>query len=381
MTNKTKTVAKKATQPKLSSVSKQMKNMRINTSGRPGPSSSVSKLQKFFPKGVPSMSRKCVTVDEDEYITDISSTTSFTNTQFALNPGQSGTFPWLYKIAANWEKYKFNKIEFYYKPEASAYATAGQTGKVILSFDYDAADAAPTSKTMCEDTDPHVDCMPYEECYLPLDVAFINDTLTGKYVRPGGVPGATDIRLYDGGNLNVSTYGTTTGGVCGEIRVRYSVTFEKPILEPAATISNNYSVAHFQSTTTEVAGATTVGTTLLLATSVVNGLGIVNTSGSFSLPFGNYLVIARNAITFTAANQILGYNLDVQRNGVTTVPAGSLYGMNTSAQLSIGTPLNTGDISFFLQSTTAANAYTLVSTLTYNEGAATNAGQLIFISI
>jgi hypothetical protein len=370
MTNKTIKSLKKG---KLNKLTKDMKTLTVSSSGK-SQRSAVLKQSPRFPTGTSFMSRKCVNIEEDEYIADISSTTSFTNTQFPLNPGQVGTFPWLSKIAANWEKYRFNKIEFYYKPEASAYATAGQTGKVILSFDYDAADAAPTSKTMCEDTDPHVDCMPYEECFLALDTAYINDTNTGKFVRPGGVPGATDIRLYDGGNLNVSTYGTASGGVCGEIRVRYSVTLEKPVLEPATPIANNYSVAHFQTTTTEAAGATGVASQMLFATSVVNGLGIVNTAGSFALPLGNYMVIYRLQVV---ASEGTGLTTDLLRNGSSTVPVGSLCTTNSGGT----TPFNTGDLSFFIQSSSISNAYTVTVTDTYTTGSATNAGQIIFFAI
>jgi len=359
-------------------MTKQMKTLTVTSGRDPNLRSRVLKQSPQFPSGVSAMSRKCVTIEEDEYIADIASTTAFTNTQFPLNPGQLLTFPWLSKLAANWEKYRFNKIEFYYKPEASAYATAGQTGKVILSFDYDAADAAPTSKTMCEDTDPHVDCMPYEECFLVLDCKYVNDTLTGKYVRPGGVPGGTDIRLYDGGNLNVSTYGTTTGGTCGEIRVRYSVTLEKPIIEPATPISNNYSVAHFESTTTEASGASTVAAQLLFATSVVNGLGIVNTAGSFALPLGNYLVIVRNEIV-NSGPELTSWALDLLRNGTSTVPVGSLSQSITAGGQQ--TSANTGDITFFIQSSSSANGYTVSATNSYVNGTTTNAGQIIFVAI
>jgi hypothetical protein len=376
MTNKIRKTAKAAGMS--AKMTKQMKTLTISSGRDPNLRSRVLKQSPQFPSGVSAMSRKCVTIEEDEYIADIASTTAFTNTQFPLNPGQLLTFPWLSKLAANWEKYRFNNIEFYYKPEASAYATAGQTGKVILSFDYDAADAAPTSKTMCEDTDPHVDCMPYEECILKLDCKYVNDTLTGKYVRPGGVPGGTDIRLYDGGNLNVSTYGTASGGTCGEIRVRYSVTLEKPIIEPATPISNNYSVAHFQSTTTEASGASTVAAQLLFATSVVNGLGIVNTAGSFALPLGNYLVIVRNEIV-NSGPELTSWALDLLRNGTTTVPVGSL-----SQSITAGgnqTSANTGDLTFFIQSSSSANGYTVSATNSYVNGSTTNAGQIIFVAI
>jgi hypothetical protein len=374
MTNKTKKSVK--TDNNLSKLNKKMKTLTFTSSGKTQ-RSSVLKQTPRFPTGTSAMSRKCVTIDEDEYIADISSTTAFTNSQFPLNPGQVLTFPWLSKLAANWEKYRFNKIEFYYKPEASAYAAAGQTGKVILSFDYDAADAPPTSKTMCEDTDPHVDCMPYEECFLALDTAYINDTNTGKFIRPGGVPGATDIRLYDGGNLNVSTYGTTSGGVCGEIRVRYSVTLEKPVIEAATPISNNYSVADFKSTTNEPGGATGVAAQVLFATSVANGLGIVNTAGSFSLPLGNYLVIIRVQFSNTAA-LLTDWQVDMLRNGTSILGANFLPNGGGSSYVDSA---YSGDISYFIQSSSAGNGYTVTASSVYASGTTSISGQILFIAV
>jgi len=182
-----------------------------------------------------STSRRSQVIEEDEYIGEISSTTSFATTAFVCNPGQSGTFPWGNKIAQLYEKYDFEMLEFYYKREVSEYASAGQTGKIILSFDYDASDAAPTTKQQVEDTVPHSDGMPCEPVIrLAIDCKAIRDG-PARYVRPGVQPANTDIKTYDAGVLYVSSSGTTSGGVCGELRVRYRVRLSEPVLESAIT--------------------------------------------------------------------------------------------------------------------------------------------------
>jgi hypothetical protein len=105
-------------------------------------------------------------IAEDEYIAEVNGSVGFATTQYNVNIGQSATFPWGYKIAALYEKYDFDYIEFYYKREVSEFAANGQTGKVMLSFDYDASDSPPTSKQQVEDTNPHIDGMPCSKLYV-----------------------------------------------------------------------------------------------------------------------------------------------------------------------------------------------------------------------
>jgi hypothetical protein len=76
--------------------------------------------------------------------------------------------------------------------------------------------------------------------------------------------------------------------VIGELRVRYSVTFDVPILETTAAAPTNNQVAWLQSSAPE-ALVNTVPKTLALATTSTNGLLAVNTAGSIVLPAGNYL--------------------------------------------------------------------------------------------
>jgi hypothetical protein len=195
-----------------------------------------------------STSRRAQVIEEDEYIGEVNGSVSFATTSYPLNPGQSGTFPWGYKIAQLYEEYDFDFIEFYYKREVSEFATNGQAGKVILSFDYDASDAAPTTKQQVEDTVPHLDGMPCTpEIRLSLDCSRIRKN-PSKYVRPGAQPANTDIKTYDAGNFYISTYGCTNTTVIGELRVRYRCRLAEPVLEAAIVAPSTYSAAHVSTT-------------------------------------------------------------------------------------------------------------------------------------
>jgi len=257
--------------------------------------------------------RQRAVFEEDEYIGEITGTVAFQNTQFQVNPGQVGTFPWLSTIAARFEKYRFQYLEFYYKREVSEFATAGQTGKVIMSFDTDALDAPPASKQQMEDTVPHVDAMPCENMRLVIAPQYLHGQTDAYYVRPGGLPAGGDIKTYDVGNLNVGTI-ATTAAVVGELHVRYRVELMIPVLENQL-VQAPRSAAYFQSAAGEASGGTGVATTLLLATATQNGLGIVNTAGSMVPPVGSYLVTAVNTALNTVPGDLTASVLNFKKNG------------------------------------------------------------------
>jgi len=269
--------------------------------------------------------RRTKRVENDEFVAAVSSAATganFGNTAFPVNPGNATTFPWLAGEATQWEKYRFEYLEFYYEHDVSAFATAGTTGKVIMSFDYDAVDSPPTSKQQMLDTEPHADGMPNEDFGMSMNPADLSGQADLHYVRLAGLPGGADIRFYDVGNLNIATQGIASNATeLGELHVRYAVVFEVPILSSdlkAAPANNQVSV--FQSTAPE-AGATTVDTVLAFATVSTNGLAVVNTTGSFVPPAGNYLVDVMVTSFNTTATTTLS-TLDFEKNGVSQSPSG-----------------------------------------------------------
>jgi hypothetical protein len=230
--------------------------------------------------GSTATSRFRQTIEEDEYIAEISGSVGFATTAFNINPGQSGTFPWGNKIAQLYERYDFKFLEFYLCSEVSAYATQGQTGVVILSCDYDASDVAPTTKQQVLDTNPHtVPCLPSVErpVVLRLDCKEMR-TSDAKYVRPGAQPVNTDLKTYDAGILYVTTQGNANTTNIGELHVRYRCELKKPVLEAginqtngsvhfssiAPTTANNFAAAVLQAGgTPSMAGGITLGTNVI----------------------------------------------------------------------------------------------------------------------
>jgi len=260
-------------------------------------------------------SRRDMVIEESEFVgaVNVANEPNFNVTAYPINPGQAALFPWLSTIAKQFEKYRFEKLAFVYKKEVSEYATAGQTGKVILSIDYDASDPPPATKQQMEDTIPHADAMPCQSFSLPLDPRDMNATATdAKFVRVGGLPGAADIKTYDVGNLNVATQGIPSNTEVGELHVVYRCRLMKPVLENLAGPPANNSVSLFQSTTTQTYTSATPATALN-ATAVANGVNVVNTAGSMVPPPGNYLV---DLMVWAAdtVNEELSVKLDFQKN-------------------------------------------------------------------
>ncbi len=210
---------------------------------------------------------------EEEYVADVTLTSaSFVNTQYAVNPGNSALFPYLAPIAAQFQKYRFLALEFVYRRIASEFATAGQTGDIILSFNPDASDPAPVNQAQVYDLQMRCNALPSESFALNnISIKELSQQ-DSYYVRPGAQPANTDIKTYDCGNLNVSTIGTAASGTPGKLFVRYRVLLHSPTLSQQAgggvihfagtapTTANNFVGATAASGSTPALTAITLGT-------------------------------------------------------------------------------------------------------------------------
>jgi hypothetical protein len=307
-------------------------------------------------------SRRSQVIEEDEYIGEVAGSSGFATTSYAINPGQLGTFPWGNKIAQLYEEYDFEFLEFYYKREVSEFATNGQVGKVILSCDYDASDAAPTTKQQVEDTVPHIDGMPCTPLIiLRLDPNRMRKGL-GKYVRPGLQPANTDIKTYDVGNLYVTTQGCTNTSTIGELRVRYRVRLSQPVLEASSlAVSAVQHLSGIASTTAaNLAGLTSQAGSAPLVTAAVN---------TVTFPAGNagrFLVfLSINAATSVTALSINGTGGGVTTLGLFATTASGVDASNNLASSTSGASPASAFLAFAVTVTAAGGTVLLnASTIT-----------------
>lgn len=261
----------------------------------------------------------------DELIATVTGQTAFTLVQFSINPGSSTTFPRLSRIAQLFEKYQFERLEFYFQHDVSQYATQGQQGLVLLSALYDAASPPPTSKTQIEACKPRVICMPNQNSLLRLAKDRMHPRGYPLFVRPGLLPGGTDIKTYDIGNMFLTVQGMVGAGEVGELHVRGRVKLFDEILDSTTTFATNnqiYAVA-------DIAGpslTTTVALVPLFATSLITTtVSVVNASGVFTPPAGLYKIRA-NVSAIASGGSMTKFEMFLYKNA-------SLLGIGCTDQI------------------------------------------------
>ncbi len=165
-----------------------------------------------------------VRVRHREYIADILGSVAYAVTSFSINPGLPATFPWLSQLANLFESYRFNKLVFQYRTQAATAAT----GKAMLSVDWDAADATPTSKVQQLQERTKMDDASWKNFDLPCDLADLLKFGVQRYTRSAGLSANLDIKTYDVGNLLVGTQGQAGTAAIGELWVEYDLELITP---------------------------------------------------------------------------------------------------------------------------------------------------------
>lgn len=183
-----------------------------------------AKLMSYGMPQVNPMKNGDARVRHREYITDIRSPGSniFTPSSFSINPGQGLVFPWLSKIAANYESYIFRSLKFVYQPIAATTTS----GTVVIAVDYDARDDPPQNKQQALTYRSAVRGPVWHSfafTCLPADL----HKLKSHFTRTGAQPPATDIKTYDIGNLYVAAIGLSSA-IVGELHVEYDVELLTP---------------------------------------------------------------------------------------------------------------------------------------------------------
>jgi len=164
-------------------------------------------------------------VSHREYILDVPGSVAFSVTQNSVNPGLPGLFPWLSGVAQRFESYKFEALKFDFETESATSAT----GTALLALDYDASDAAPTSKTQAMAYRSSVRSPAWSNCQLTSLSEDLNKQKS-YFVRRGAVPASADVKMYDVGNLNVCTIGQANTNIIGELYVEYRIRLMTPQL-------------------------------------------------------------------------------------------------------------------------------------------------------
>jgi len=254
-------------------------------------------------RGVPSFSKnECTTITHRSYITDITSSSvagAFSIQKYAINPGLSGSFPWLAAIATNYEEYEFDGLvyEFVSTSGDSVGSTTTSLGTVILATQYDPTKPNFDTKqgmenySFSQSAKPSCSILHAVECKKNLS------PVKCLYVRSGN--NTSDLRWTDFGNFYIATVGMQAASVTlGELWVSFKVKLRKPRLPQTVGIAGRIASAtlyNTNSTTLSPAGTGSL-TTGLINITAANGLITWN-----AIPQSYYIVTVR----MTATNVIL----------------------------------------------------------------------------
>lgn len=254
-----------------------------------------------------------------EYVRDIAAGTGtpsiFNVNRLPINPGLQDLFPWLSSVARNFESYKFKKLRFCYETEAPS----SLGGTLVLTVDYDASDPTPASKLQAMAYRNAVRSAPWEPCCHSSAIEDLNKLKT-NFVRNGGNPPDTDVKLYDIGNLFVITQNVSTASaVCGELYVEYDIELYTPNFEQQQAAGTLYGVTGMSSAAPFGTSASAIRTGPLVLTPTATSLeiqgvfvgqeitvmtsirGTTITASDFSAPVGMTVVTNQPANCFNAA--------------------------------------------------------------------------------
>lgn len=234
--------------------------------------------------------QKVASFSNTEYVTDVSALAIGATTgaiqSVTLNPANSVLCPWLSRIAAGYELYRFRRLSMIYTPTCSS-TTAGM---VVMAYDYDATDAPPTTKQTLSGYEGAVRGNVWNRQTSNF-VPTANWYYTGLTSTTSGPPG-TDQKFYDCGKFLFGVFNQTASGPVGELSVSYTVEFAKPeytipygLSEKIVTTGSTISL--LTGTATEISGnpvfsVSPAGSGKLKLTATVSGEFLINVVSTYT---------------------------------------------------------------------------------------------------
>jgi hypothetical protein len=151
---------------------------------------------------------------ERERIITIPGSVNFaTVASIPINPALAGSFPWLSGHAVLFEKYCVKRLRFRYKNLKGT----NSAGNIILSFDYDTLDPAPSSAILATQATHFIDGAPWRIFDLQ-----VSPDKRDLFTRSGAIAGV-DLKTYDMGKLHISVEGCADTSDHGYLEVEYDI--------------------------------------------------------------------------------------------------------------------------------------------------------------
>nr|WPR18156.1 MAG: capsid protein [Chemarfal virus 149] len=181
---------------------------------------------------------------EREFLGDVfsgpvlaSGSTTFDRKSYSLNPTDSSTFPWLSKIANQFDQWEPHGIVFEFVSTSSEYNGLAQSlGAVVMATDYDPYDPAFAEKVEMENSD--YACSTKPSCNLIHGIECDPTERPTKILYTQSSNPSMPLTSITLGNFQIATQGlSNTGVTLGELWVSYDITFyKKQLTEEAVTL-------------------------------------------------------------------------------------------------------------------------------------------------
>jgi len=223
-----------------------------------------------------------IVISHREYLGDIAGSINFATTSYQINPGQPISFPWLSNIAAQYESYRFEKLEYFFETQAATTAT----GTIVLAVDYDSNDATPLNKQQAMAYANSVRSPPWSSCCHSSSKLDLNKQKS-YYVAKGSLASNQDINLYATGYIYICVQGQAGTTAIGELYVDYRVRLMTPQLANPAIGLSFYSA--FSGTSNAAPFATKTGN--VPATVSSSGTTTSISTWTFSQAWEGYVTI------------------------------------------------------------------------------------------
>jgi hypothetical protein len=160
-----------------------------------------------------------------EYVAEVDGSSAFTPISYRINPANPILFPWLSRIAPNFERYKFKTLVFCVKTQTSTTTP----GSIMLAIDYDPVDPLPATKTALMQYEGAIRGAAWDNVSTIADKKEIDKELLTAEFEPAS---DADARLSDMGQLILATAGQTGTDVISELWVEYEVELIVPQAGP-----------------------------------------------------------------------------------------------------------------------------------------------------
>lgn len=207
------------------------------------------------------------------------------NAFLSVNPANSAVFPWLYRVAMNFEKYQFRKLKFTYYPRCGA----TQIGQAIMALDPKSSDSAPVSLQVLSTYHVRSQGPMWKEFGINIPQDVIGGGL--RFVRPAAFSAAGIASLYDVGRFIFATDGANpASATIGELEVSYEVELHLPASPPETPVPAAYINGGGAASSSNLFGATPAAGGLLYNTHANNVVYLHNVDMSGNLQTDEYVI-------------------------------------------------------------------------------------------